>query len=893
MLKRLKENVYLQYSMVFLVMITGVFYAFWSSGRTFIWRDDGWNQHYKAMVYYSRWIRTVAETVFVHHSFAIPTYTFGLGYGGDILTNLNYYVIGDPLTVLCWFVPEKYMMYCYDFLILLRLYLSGVCFMLFFRYKNKKSNAAAIMGSVVYIFSGYVLYTIMHPFFINPMLYLPLVLLGIERLKREGKPLFLTISVFVSAISNFYFFYMIVLFTVCYVIYIAVDIIKKEGLLRALKFSFAAAGHSLLGVLLSACVFLPVLLSFLGDTRNDALSWTGWTYSADYYREILQGLISYVSPERFNAIGYTAVMLIVLAAFFAKKRKGWLKVVYVIAWITLLVPYFGYIFNGFSYTATRHIWGVNFFSAYIVALVWDEMTQIKQKQLGIMIVFLGFYLLLCKLLSINFNYNMRCSIILGAIFIAVIYLGIKGGYTENKAVKIVLGGLLCLSFIINADYCYTMRGTAYVLKFIGREKVNELFYDNEVYAVKSLKDESFYRISGKKLTINANLTQGISSTQYFWSMSNNNINSFLKAMGNIDNDTPFKYNGLDDRTILNTLCSVKYYSVGLADNGKVSVPYGYEAAASNSSGIYKNKNYLPFGYTYDLCINKDEFQKLSMTQKEEAILQGVYLEYSEDGFPEADLEFRDTKLNYRIEKVQNVRVGEQSIEVTDLPAYITIRFAKTADCELLLELYGLEFQHLEDKRNEVTTIRVQCQNDENKVEKTLFWTNKYYIYNSGRKDFVINLNYSNAERNSITLEFRKPGIYTFDKMDLIARGFEEYEEKVEKLKEDVLENVDFHIRGEAYSTNLISGKIELDTDKILVLNLPYAAGWTAYVDGRNVPILKANYMFCALALNKGNHTLRLEYHTPGLKEGVLITAVTIIFMISGRLYKKKNTFKGW
>ena len=54
-----------------------------------------------------------------------------------------------------------------------------------------------------------------HPYFLNPMIYFPLIILGIEKIIKK-KPYLFIIMVTISAVSNFYFFYMIVLLTVVY-----------------------------------------------------------------------------------------------------------------------------------------------------------------------------------------------------------------------------------------------------------------------------------------------------------------------------------------------------------------------------------------------------------------------------------------------------------------------------------------------------------------------------------------------------------------------------------------------------------------------------------------------------------------------------------------------------
>jgi len=45
----------------------------------------------------------------------LPQWNFSLGYGGDILTTLHYYVIGDPLDLLSIACPTRYAVYLYSF----------------------------------------------------------------------------------------------------------------------------------------------------------------------------------------------------------------------------------------------------------------------------------------------------------------------------------------------------------------------------------------------------------------------------------------------------------------------------------------------------------------------------------------------------------------------------------------------------------------------------------------------------------------------------------------------------------------------------------------------------------------------------------------------------------
>lgn len=85
-----------------------------------------------------------------------------------------------------------------------------------------------LLGSYIYCFGNFALYTgIMHPFFLNPMIYLPLLLLGIEKIFERKSPAVFVLSVFLSAVSNFYFFYMLSIFMFIYAVFRYVMIFHK------------------------------------------------------------------------------------------------------------------------------------------------------------------------------------------------------------------------------------------------------------------------------------------------------------------------------------------------------------------------------------------------------------------------------------------------------------------------------------------------------------------------------------------------------------------------------------------------------------------------------------------------------------------------------------------
>lgn len=130
--KLLLKNIYVLYTGCFLLILLLSFIPYLYNGKTIINEGDGHNQHFKALFYFARWMKEIIRNLLLEHKLYVPTYSFSLGYGADIVQTLGYYCIGDPLNLFSIFVPQNKMHYFFQFLCFFRMYLSGIAFIIFF-----------------------------------------------------------------------------------------------------------------------------------------------------------------------------------------------------------------------------------------------------------------------------------------------------------------------------------------------------------------------------------------------------------------------------------------------------------------------------------------------------------------------------------------------------------------------------------------------------------------------------------------------------------------------------------------------------------------------------------------------------------------------------------------
>ncbi|MCD8020392.1 MAG: YfhO family protein [Clostridiales bacterium] len=170
-----------------------------------------------------------------------------------------------------------------------------------------------------------------------------------------------------------------------------------------------------------------------------------------------------------------------------------------------------------------------------------------------------------------------------------------------------------------------------------------------------------------------------------------------------------------------------------------------------------------------------------------------------------------------------------------------------------------------------TAIYRTFSNDSTINKKLVYLTPDHPRYGD-RTDFYINLGWSEENCQKITITFPKAGEYSLNSLEIYKHSLDNYENEVEKRKENILENVEI-------GTNQITGNISLNEKKLLCLTIPYSTGWTAFVDEEETELLRANTMFMALPLSAGNHQITMVYQTPGLNGGIGLTFIGLIMLV--------------
>lgn len=899
MIKEQRKYCYGVYTLMFLLMCIVAFLPFFTEGKSFVWGagvEDGLSQHFSALAYYGEALREFFRNLLAGHP-KLVMWDMSLGYGADILSTLNYYAIGDPLNLLYGFVSPKNTETMYDFMILLRMYLAGITFIIYAR-KMKKRSYGTVIGALVYVFSGFCFRLgLRHPFFINPMIYFPLLCLGIEKIYQRERPYVFIFAVCVSAMSNYYFLYMLTIFAVIYAwirFYKYTEENKmKNFCLTILKFGM----YYTLGIAMAAVILLPSVIGFLGNGRyGNGVDWKSLiVYPGKYYLLFIENFIGYGNMGSNTNAGYLPIVgIVVLFTLFSQRMKHKkYRAAFIASIIALILPIFGYAFNGFSYANNRWAFALSFIVALLTAEMYPRLfVMSKRQQIGIgagIIIYTVFCIIVNasgeEILK-NKGIMAACGLI--AVFYILLLIFQRLGYDiQKRIVRVSMAILLLISVGVHGYYRFDPKGYAYTQEFMDQGQAYRTLKEDNIRMLSKVNDPSVYRVHAEGYRYkNYGLINHLNTISGYYSITAKCVTDTIKGYDTLGMQYADKYKGVDQRLGLLSLAGVKYITV--AHNSQVAkdvssmgdVPYGVEKLRKKGNiTLYKNKYALPFAYAYDSYMTEQQYEQLNGIGKEQAMLAQIILNQHP-----ADKEIQHNEQRNGPD-IQTISLPETRISSPKGKKYADITVPVEKDKETYLYFKNLVYhgkKNGDDKfiltgRKGTKGILV-TQND---VQQKIHIQSTFNPYYFGRKDYIVKINHQTSKaKEKVRLNFLSPGEYEFDDISLITVPKKDVLARLKERKENSMKQIQ-------YEGNHFRGVYHAKKDQILCVTIPYSKGWKATVNGNRTKIYKANGMFMGIIMKKGTQSVKLDYETPGLKIGAWISLVAWIGLGIYGLYFEK------
>lgn len=149
-------------------------------------------------------------------------FSFSLGSGSGIIPLLTYYVI-SPFNLLIFAFSATKLPIAVTWIIILKISTIGLTMAVFIRHTFLRSGWSMLLFTTAFSLCGFVSMYFYDMMWLDSLIWLPLVALGLHRLVSRHHYGLYTVSLTATIISNYYMGYMTCLFSVMYFIYLIVE----------------------------------------------------------------------------------------------------------------------------------------------------------------------------------------------------------------------------------------------------------------------------------------------------------------------------------------------------------------------------------------------------------------------------------------------------------------------------------------------------------------------------------------------------------------------------------------------------------------------------------------------------------------------------------------------
>lgn len=894
------------YTVCFFILAFFIYLEFILNKKSLVWQTDAKGQYLIYYDYMGKYLRGLLEG-FLHSDFSVPLYDFTIGMGEDInaviRTNLT-----DFFSML---VPSRLVEPVYNFWMAARLYIAGLAFLAYCLYR-KFPHRNICPAVFLYIFCGYTLNLgSRHPDFTAPMIFLPLLLIALEKLMKRERywAVFYSGMVALSLVSSYYFLYMNTLAMGVYALLRFGEIFAKKQSKgkEFLQMMGRIISTYLLGCMMAMAFFLPQMNRLFSSMRmsgerpelKELLLYNG-NRALSLFTELIGGG---KNAGASTFLGFSVIALPVLVVLFVRRWKEYLslKIAVLVVTVILMFPAGGYLMSGFSAFNNRWTYVVSFVIAVAAAEVLTDLVQMSVLQRILSAAAAaGYWFAVQKNMPGELKY-MFTAVILAACTIILIVLSSARDTKSRKKKKnraAVLQVLVLMTTALNGYLTFSPQFT---------DKLNE--YADWNSAVSEMQNSAFQRLAnaaaGENVRCDTHLTGnmqenyslglGYMGTSVYNSVLNANLVQYHKEMDNIGISAVHRIHSLDGRTGMEALARTGYYLTQAEQ--EAYVPYGFVKAdecSDESYSVYKNKYLLPFGYTYDSCLSEKECSQLDGLEKQQLMLRSAIVEKIPQNGSRFDVkekaaqEVSDIKKEIRripvniIEKSNQFKIKNDIYHAKEENTGFVLEYPKKAGYEAYLYFKGL------NRNVDYAMVGIQTSD----LYKEITVRGQQRDYSLGRENYLVNLGYSKEDGyDTISVTFRKKGKYRMEEMALCYVPMNEYGARIKERSEEGLENV-------RLETNCVCGKVNLSEQKLMVFSIPYREGWKLLVDGKEQECFKANLMYIGAVLPPGAHDIELRYCTAGLQTGVLLSIcgimiyITILIICRNRQREQQQTQKG-
>lgn len=589
---------------------------------------------------------------------AVRNGEFGWNFLTDLGANFTgsyaFYLTGSPFF---WFTipfPNWFIPYLMGPLLILKFALSSLTAYLFIR-RFTRTPEAARLGGILYAFSGFSIYNIFFNHFHEAIIIFPLLLLSFELLLTENRRGFFAFCVFLSACFNYFFFFGMVIFILIYYI------IRVTS--KAVKFSFGRlfiiALEAIIGFAMSAVILFPAIYSTISLDRVDSVisGWNAIMYGKEQiYLNIIQCFffppdlparpIFFPGAEvRWSSLGGWLPLFSMVGVFaYCSANKGsWLKRIICTNFVFAMFPILNSAFSAFNYAYYARWFYMPILLlclATVMVLEDREANQnIKTGSRWVAFITLAFAIIIglfptknddgsltfglfSNITDVTYIARFCITVAISLVSLVLLFLLIKCFKKRNVSFFNAALSIVCVISVI------------YGCIFIGTGKQHsyneeEIFIPSVIEGNVELEGErGSFRIDTYACADNTGMFLEYPCINSFHSVVPQSITDFYKFVGQ---ERVVASRPTTEGYALRNLLSVKYLlnlvnQDSFEDTNGTKMP-GYKYIGTQSGyRVYENKNFIPYGFSYQNYISYKDCTKFSELMRPNIMLKAMVLD---------------------------------------------------------------------------------------------------------------------------------------------------------------------------------------------------------------------------------------------------------------------------
>lgn len=789
------------------------------------------------------------------HNHSNFIYSFNMAMGLPFFRNfLNY--LSSPFNIIMLLFTKEGVLTSFSVIIGLKAVASAVSCVYYLSKKFKTKELFLIPLGIIYAFQAYFSAYYWNIMWLDGLVFLPLITLGIENIVNKQKWKSYTILLSIMLIANYFIGYMICIFAVVYfLIYNTYKMKLKKGCIKEeitkwIKNSLTFGCASLLGGMLTFFLLIPMFSSMSSISATGGSIPTSQYYDfepIDFLKGHLTGVHTtvFASDDITNPNVSCGILSIALLLAYLinleipmKNKITYIILIGVLA-SAFFIPQLDYILHAF-HVPNDLPYRYSFLYSFALVII-AAYGLINIKKIKFPILALAYLFLMILLLSISqddwadLSTNM---IYINMIILTLYFIFYSGIYFLNNMKTLfylALCAVACIDVIVSINYNWDIT-----------QDMN-LFYSDYndtvalLNAVSSQDDELFYRIENTNMmTLNDSSWYNYYGVTSFSSMAYESMAILQNNLGIPGNEIN-SYSYVQSTPIYDLMFDIKYF-IGDTNDYKRYIEV---------KTIEETANEFTYNVGLGFGVNKD-VTNWNHSHSNPFIVQNDFIEKTtgiKDVLKEAHLNSVDEIYNDGETSILKYKFENPGDNLYYYSRDYAVDSMIVGDCLYYKDSEDIDFS--------------QYPEEVNYTYMDSYEERKVININSGEDEITFYVIYKNYYSKGFNL-------YYID--------HDSFSKSVSILKNNKLDITSF-------KEHTIEGNIYLEDNMDIYTSIPYDEGWHVYIDGKEAKTYALADALLSIKGEKGNHKIKFVYKIPHFKIGCLCSIIALLILITPPIIK--------